>query len=138
MIFSFLASLGQCILLLGYFTACGILLNGVPDAWNSNLVMALYYVLIPAVVSIVYVFILRAHEKKQNGSEYSAIGEKGVLARAVAVILFLAMGYALGISSINEGMIWYFLCNFSLYIIVALFAVVSILVNFFVEHGITK
>ena len=135
MVFCFFTSLGQCILLLGYFTAFGLVLsNGAADAWNSNIVMALYYVLIPAAVSIAYVFLLRVYEKRRTGRALSARRKRGLCARAAAVILFTAIGYVLGVSRINEGAIMYFLCNFSLYIIAALFALGSILMDVFAEQ----
>lgn len=134
MIFYFIASLGQCILLLIYFSAFGFLISSsMPDGWNSDIVLFVYYVVIPAVLTIVLLILFRKNAEKYHQKVQQAGQWCGLPTRIAAVILFLMIGYIFGSSNVREGGLMYFLCNFSLYLIVSLFSLGSAMVDIFME-----
>lgn len=139
MVFFFLMTFGQCILLLIYFSAFGFLISSsMPDGWNSDIVLFVYYVVIPAVLTIVLLILFRKNTEKYHQKVQQAGQWRGLSARIAAVILFLMIGYVFGSSGVREGGLMYFLCNFSLYLIVSLLSLGSTMADIFMESRAGK
>ena len=112
--------------------------SSMPDGWNSDIVLFVYYVVIPAVLTIVLLILFRKNTEKYHQKVQQAGQWRGLSARIAAVILFLMIGYVFGSSGVREGGLMYFLCNFSLYLIVSLFSLGSTMADIFMESRAGK